>query len=96
MIPQIMVFVGMLACAVLPFLFLTRLMRAGQSGLAMTILSVVGATFVICVYASGRPFGIDPVLAMAVAMLVCVPAFLGCVFGMLLGWMLRRRDDQQV
>ncbi len=93
---QIMVFGAMLTCAMLPFLLLTRLMRTGQSGLALTITSVIGATLVIFIYASGRPFGIDPVFAIGAAMLVCVPALLGSVSGGLLGWLLRRRDDSEV
>lgn len=93
---ELLVFSGMLACAVLPFWWLTRLMRSGQSGLALTIISIVGGALVISIYASGRPFGVDPVKAMAFAMLVCVPAFLGCVAGLSLGWLLRRRDDAEV
>lgn len=93
---QIMVFGAMLTCAMLPFLLLTRLMRTGQSGLALTITSVIGATLVIFIYASGRPFGIDPVFAIGAAMLVCVPALLGSASGAFLGWLLRRRDDSEV
>lgn len=86
----------MLTSAALPFVLLTRLMRAGQAGLAMTIISVIGATLVIFIYASGRPFGIDPVLAMTVAMIACIPALLGSTAGALLGWLLRRQDDRRV
>ncbi len=93
---QILIFGVMLTCAVLPFLLLTRLMRTGQSGLALTISSVIGATLVVFIYASGRPFGIDPIFAMGAAMLVCVPALLGSVSGALLGWLLRRRDDSEI
>lgn len=93
---QVMVFGVMLTCAMLPFLLLTRVMRTGQSGLALTISSVIGATLVIFIYASGRPFGIDPVFAMGAAMLVFVPALLGSISGAFLGWLLRRRDDNEV
>ncbi|MGJ8623270.1 MAG: UDP-N-acetylmuramate--alanine ligase [Yoonia sp.] len=93
---ELLVFFGMLLCAVLPFSFLTKWMRAGQSGLALSVASITGAVLVILIYASGRPFGIDPMIAMAVAMLVCVPAFLGSLFGLLLGWLMRRRDDKKV
>jgi hypothetical protein len=91
-----MVFGVMLTCAMLPFVLLTRLMRTGQSGLALTVTSVIGATLAVFIYASGRPFGIDPIFAMGAAMLVCVPAFLGSVSGALLGWLLRKRDDSEV
>ena len=86
----------MLIGAALPFVLLTKLMRAGHSGLAMTILSVSGATLTILIYASGRPFDIDPVFAMTVAMLVFVPALLGGAMGAFLGWLLRRRDDRRI
>ncbi len=93
---QLLVLGVMLTCAGLPFMLLTKLMREGQSGLALTIGSVIGATFVIFIYASGRPFGIDPIFAMTVAMLACVPALLGCTAGAFLGWLLRRQDDRRV
>ncbi len=93
---QVLVLGLMLTCAALPFVFLAKLMRAGQSGLALSIISVIGASFVILVYASGRPFGIDPVIAMMAAMLACTPALLGGAAGMFLGWLLRRQDDRRV
>ena len=93
---QLFVLGVMLTCAVLPFAVLTKLMRGGQSGLAMTIIAVSVATLAIFVYASGRPFGIDPILAMTIAMLACVPAFLGSTAGAFLGWLLRRQDDRRV
>jgi hypothetical protein len=92
---QLLILGLMLSCAVVPFLLLTGLIRAGRSGLALTIASVIGATLVIFVYASGRPFGIDPVFAMTAALLVCVPAFLGSLAGAMLGWLLRKRDDRK-
>ncbi|PXW70914.1 hypothetical protein C7964_102814 [Loktanella sp. PT4BL] len=88
------IFLGMLLCAMIPFAALTRFMRAGRSGLSLSIASAIGAVLVIAIYASGRPFGVDPVLAMTVAMLACVPALLGALAGALLGWLLRRRDDR--
>jgi uncharacterized membrane protein YGL010W len=96
MIIQFMIFGVMLTCAILPFLLLSRLIRSGQSGLALSIASVIGATFAIFFYASGRPFGIDPFFAISMAMLICVPALLGCAAGTLLGWILRKRDDRAV
>lgn len=93
---QVLVFGGMLTSAMLPFALMTWLMRSGQTGLAMTVVSVIGATLAIFIYASGRPFGIDPIFAMGVAMLICVPAFLGSTAGAFLGWLLRRQDDRVV
>lgn len=85
----------MLACAFVPFILLVRLVRGGAGGWATTILSVIGAGLVIALYASGRPFGIDPLAAMTTAMLGFVPAFCGGAAGALLGWLLRKRDDQR-
>lgn len=93
---QFLLISGMLVCALAPFAGLTWLVRSGQNGLAMTVLCIIGATLVILFYASGRPFGIDPVFAMAIALLVCVPALLGSTAGAFLGWLLRRQDDRGV
>jgi len=93
---QLLVFGLMLISAALPFALLTKLARAGQTGLTVTIISVIGATLVIFIYASGRPFGINPVFAMAVAMLACIPALLGGTAGAFLGWLLRRQDDRRI
>ena len=94
MLAQFLIFGGMLACAMVPFFVVTRLVRDGQSGLALTIIAVIGGTFAVFLYAAGRPFGVDPVLAMAIVMLGCVPAILGSLAGALLGWLMRRRDDR--
>ncbi|PJI91333.1 hypothetical protein BC777_0159 [Yoonia maricola] len=93
---QLLVLGVMLIGAAAPFALLTKLMRAGHSGIALTIVAVIGAVFVILIYASGRPFGIDPVFAMTVAMLACVPALLGSTAGAFLGWLLRRQDDRRI
>ncbi|MDP5083928.1 MAG: UDP-N-acetylmuramate--alanine ligase [Yoonia sp.] len=93
---QLYVFGGMVFCAMLPFALLTWLVRSGRNGLAVTILCLIGATLAIFIFASGRPFGINPVFAMTVALLVCVPAFLGSTAGAFLGWLLRRQDDRVV
>ena len=90
------VFALMLAAAMLPFGLVTVLVRGGQAGLALTLSSVIGATLAIFLFAAGRPFGIDPVFAMAAAMLVCFPALLGCAAGGLLGWLMRKRDDSGI
>lgn len=86
---------GMLCCAFVVFIILARLVRAGVNGWAVTILSLIGAGLAVALYASGRPFGIDPVLAMSAAMLGFVPALIGGGAGALLGWLLRMKDDQR-
>ncbi|WP_341365571.1 UDP-N-acetylmuramate--alanine ligase [Yoonia sp. BS5-3] len=87
---------GMCAAALVPFALLARIMRKGRGGLALTILSLLGAGFAVLLYAAGRPFGIDPVLAMSLALLLVLPAFSGAAAGALLGWLLRKRDDHKV
>ncbi|MEO1640408.1 MAG: UDP-N-acetylmuramate--alanine ligase [Pseudomonadota bacterium] len=93
---QVLVFGVMLSCAALPFMLLTVLMRRGKSGLALTIGSLIGAGLVILIFASGTPIGFDAVMAMAVALVGFVPAFLGTVSGALLGFLLRRQDERRI
>jgi hypothetical protein len=47
----------------------------------------------VLLYATGRPFGINPGFAMSAALLGVLPALLGAGAGALLGWLLRKRDD---
>ena len=93
---EITIIAIMLICAAIPFVWLTQLVRSGKSGLALTIGSVIGGALAIALFASGRPYGVDPVQAMGVSMLLLLPALLGCCAGGLLGWMLRKRDDRGI
>ncbi len=86
----------MICAALLPFVVMAWLVRGGRNGPALSLMSIAGGFFVVLIYASGRPFGIDPVGAMSGAMLVFLPALLGGGAGALLGWMLRRRDDRRL
>lgn len=85
----------MAACALASFAVLLRWVRAGVFGLALSMLSVLGACLTILIYATGRPFGINPLLAMDLALLWVFPALLGGLAGALLGWLLRQRDDRK-
>ena len=85
----------MILCALVPFFALVRLARMGQFGLVMSLLSVLGAVAVILGYATGAPFGIDPVQAMAILLLGVVPGLMGGGAGALLGKALRDRDDSR-
>ncbi len=86
----------MCACALIAFMGLARLVRGGKSGLALSIISGLGAVLTILIYAAGRPFGIDPVIAMGGALLFVLPTLVGAGAGALLGWMLRRKDDRRI
>ena len=88
--------IGIMAgCALGAFVMLVWLVRNGKSGLALSILSVIGAGFVVLFYAAGRPTGIDPVRAMSGALLFALPALAGGLAGGALGWLLRQRDDRK-
>lgn len=88
--------IGIMAvCALVAFALLSRWVRAGAFGLALSLLSLLGACLAILIYATGRPFGINPLLAMDLALLWVFPALLGGLAGGLLGWLLRQRDDRK-
>ena len=93
---ELMIFAGMLAAAMVPFALLTVLVRGGQSGLALTIASIIGGALALFLFAAGRPIGVDPIFAMGLSMLGLLPALMGCAAGGLLGWMLSKRDDRRV
>lgn len=87
---------GMAFCALVPFFALARWARAGKFGLVLSVLSALGAVAVILLYATAKPFGIDPVQAMAILLLGVVPAGFGGGAGALLGKLLRNRDDRRM
>ena len=93
---EIAIIGGMTGLAFGAMALLAWLVRKGASGLALTIMSVLGAVLVILFYATGRPIGVDPLVATVLVFVAALPAFLGGSAGALLGWMLRRRDDRQI
>ena len=82
----------MLACAMLPFVGCARLMYQGHAGYTLTLLSVLGAAFAILLFGTNYDVGLDPVQAMAMALLFCLPALAGGLAGTLLGKLLRDRN----
>jgi hypothetical protein len=86
----------MVVCAIVPFAVLVRLVRVGQAGWSLTILAILCGGLMVLLYATGRPFGINPVFAMSAALLGVLPALLGAGAGALLGWLLRKRDDRLI
>jgi len=81
----------MLACALVPFVGCARLMFQGHAGYTLTLLSVLGAAFAILLYGTNNDVGLDPVQAMGMALLFCLPALAGGLAGSLLGKLLRDR-----
>ena len=92
---QLLVLGLMLSAAVVPFVLLAILMRGGQTGWSLTVVSVIGATLALFFFATGRPIGVHPAFAMAIVLLVCLPACLAACAGGLLGFVLRRQDDRR-
>lgn len=89
-----LIIAAMTACGIILMVWLTYLMVRGKAGLALTVLSLLGAVLVILVFATGTPIGIDPLQAWTVALLFVLPALIGALSGTLLGWLIRRRRDR--
>ena len=69
LLEEILFLAGMAICGLIPFVLLTWLMQKGKNGLALTILSVLGAGFTVMIYATNHDFGIDPVRAIGIALI---------------------------
>ena len=65
---------------------LTWLVLKGKNGLALTIVSLLGAGFSIMIYATNHDFGIDPVRAIGIALVFFLPALLGSAAGAIGLW----------
>ena len=81
----------MFICALVAFVLMSRLVAAQQNGWALSVISVLGAAFVMFWFASTTPIGIDPMLSVSIAFLIALPAFLGGCMGALMGRLLLRR-----
>lgn len=81
----------MSASGLVPFLVAAAWMKAGKVGYTMTLFAILGACLAISVQASTRLMGVDPIKAIGAALLVFLPATIGCAVGALLGWMIERR-----
>lgn len=92
---EVLFIAGMTLCALLPFAGLTWMVLKGKNGLALTIVSLLGAGFSIMIYATNHDFGIDPVRAIGIALVFFLPALLGSGAGALLGWVIRRRRERR-
>jgi hypothetical protein len=83
----------MLACGLVPFALVCKLMLGGQNGLALSIVSLIGAALAVALFASVRPFGVDPLNAIIASYIFLVPAMVGATAGMFLGWLIYRRRN---
>lgn len=92
---QVLFLVGMSLCALVPFAGLIWLMQKGKAGLSLTILSLLGASFTILIYATNHDLGLDPIRAIGIALIFFLPALIGASAGALLGWLVRRRRERK-
>jgi hypothetical protein len=86
-----LVLVLMTASGLIPFFAAAIWMKAGKVGYTLTLFAILGACLAISMQASTRLMGVDPIKAIGAALLVFLPATIGCAVGALLGWMLERR-----
>jgi membrane protein YqaA with SNARE-associated domain len=88
---NVLVLFVMFAAGMIPLLVSTAWMKAGKVGYTLTLFSILGACLAISMQASTRLMGIDPIKAIGAALIVFLPATIGCAVGALLGWMIERR-----
>ena len=88
------VLVVMLICGGVPFIILCKLMIMGKTGLALTLIAILGAALMISMYASTRPMGIDPLSAIIAGLVFLTPAMAGGLAGVVLGWLIYRRRQR--
>ena len=81
----------MVAAGVIPCAIAAVWMSRGKVGWTLTMFAVLGACLAISTQASTRLMGIDPIKAIGAALLVFLPATIGCAAGALLGWLIERR-----
>lgn len=81
----------MSACGLIPFALAARWMSRGRVGWTLTLFAVLGAGLAISTHASTRLMGVDPIKAIGAALLVFLPATIGCAVGAFLGWLIERR-----
>ncbi len=84
----------MIVSALAAFGVMARLMLLQKSGLALTLVSLIAAGLAVLIFASSTPIGLDPVRAIAIAMVCLFPALLGAGAGALLGSMILRRRQR--
>jgi membrane protein YqaA with SNARE-associated domain len=81
----------MAAAGLIPFFAAAVWMKAGKVGWTLSLFAILGACLVLSMQASTRLMGVDPIKAIGAALLVFLPATIGCAVGALAGWMIERR-----
>ena len=77
--------------SLVPFALAATWMKAGKVGWTLTLFAILGACLAVSMQASTRLMGVDPIKAIGAALLVFLPATIGCVAGAAVGWLIERR-----
>ena len=81
----------MVAAGLAPCAIAAVWMSRGRVGWSLTMFAILGACLALSMQASTRLMGVDPIKAIGAALLVFMPATIGCAAGALLGWLIERR-----
>jgi len=74
-----------------PFGLSAAWMSRGRVGWTLTLFALLGAGLALSMQASTQFLGVDPIKAIGAALLVFLPATIGCMVGAFLGWLIERR-----
>lgn len=69
--------------------------KRGKFGVPLTVVSVLGAAFVVLIYGTNATIGLDPLQAYAIGLIGVLPAFLGAQAGFLVGWLIWRKRQRR-
>ncbi len=82
------------ACALVPCSIIVRLITARRLGAAFSAITVIVAAIAYMSIATATPAGPDPIQAIGIGLVVLLPAFAGGLAGLLIGWVLVRKDTK--
>lgn len=82
----------MAASALVPCAIIVRLITARKLGAAFSAVTVIVASIAYMSFATATPVGPDAIQAIGIGLVVLLPALIGAVLGLLIGWFLVRTD----